>query len=152
MKKRLFARVDELLSLLLLDRESVEKVTGLPLSSLNEQDPFFAVYHGSNTKATAEISQVELRCPGPRSKMNDGLVILTLNPKLKVKVGEVRARFGQEESFNPRPAEAPRSVPNYTSYTLGKARVSFGFLEPTQGSTDNWPGSLVAVVIDRSNC
>ena len=152
MNKSLFELVDELLDLPRLNRESVEKITGLPLVSFNEQDPYFATYHGSSTDTSAEVTEVELRYPGPQSKMKDGFLILSLNPNLGLTIDDARARFGLEQCFSPRPAEAPNTVPNYTSYSPKEARLSFGFLEPTLGTSGTCPGTLVAVIIDRTNC
>lgn len=151
MSKSLFALIDELLRLPRLDHESAEKVIGLPLISSNEQDPYLVTYHGLTKEASAEVIEVELRCPGPSSKMKDGLIILSVSPDLELTIDEVRERFGEEGSYNPRPAESPSSTPNYTSYRRKKTRLSFGFLEPTQRSCSTWPGNLVTVVIDRSN-
>ncbi len=100
MNKSLFELVDELLNLPRLDRESVEKVTRLRLSSFNEQDPYFATYHGSSTEAAAEVTEVELRYPGPQSKMKDGLLTLNLHPDPEVTMDDVRTRFGLEQRFS----------------------------------------------------
>ena len=152
MNKSLFELVDELLDLPRLNRESVEKVAGLRMSSFNKQDPYFATYHGSSTDTSAEVTEVELRYPGPQSKMKDGFLILNLHPDLEVTIDDVRTRFGLEHRFSPRPAEASNTVPNYTSYSLKEARLSFGFLEPTLGTSGTCPGTLIAVIIDRTNC
>jgi hypothetical protein len=122
------------------------------MTSSDEQDPYFITYHGSEKEASAAVTEVELRYPGPRSTMKDGLVIISVSPNLKVTIDEVRAWFGQEGSYNPRPAEAPSSAPYYTSYGQKETRLSFGFLDPASGRCSALSGYLMTVVIDRTNC
>ena len=71
--------------------------------------------------------------------MKDGLLILNLHPDLEVTIHAIRIRFGQEECFDPRPAEAPNSVPSYTRYRLKEARLAFGFLWSTLDMSGTWP-------------
>jgi len=151
MGRELFEIIDRLLCLTRLDPGRVGEALGIALTPIDEGDPPFATYFGS-ADPLAEVAGVELRCPGPKSRMEDGLLILTLSPDLDVPIYAIRARFGFEESFDPRPPEAPESAPSYTTYHLGGARLAFGFLDPAPGTPGIWPSRLVYIVIDRTGC
>jgi hypothetical protein len=150
MSKSLFELIDALLSLPRLDRESVERVNGLSLISVGGQNLFFVTWKSLN-KGLGDVAEIELRCPGPKSMMKDGMVILKLCPDLKVTTDDIHARFGAPEDVHV-PPDGREGHPFSYCYSIRGAKLSFGFRESACKPRDILPVTLVDIVIDRTGC
>lgn len=89
----------------------------------------------------AIIDQVELRVPGPKANARDGLLIMTINPVINVKISEIIERFGA-----PVPdvvtSDLGETIAVYYSYSHPKGRISFEISEEQD--------KVLKVVIDRT--
>jgi hypothetical protein len=108
------------------------------LIEIDNSNEYFNHFISANN---AIINQVELRVPRPKANAKDGLLIMTINPVIDVKISDIIERFGA-----PVPDVVTSSLGEriavYYCYNHPKGQISFEISEEQD--------KVLKVVIDRT--
>jgi hypothetical protein len=131
---------DLLEDILLLDRFNSDQISQTLNMHLMKTDSnkYFNHFIGSDSNL---LDHVELRVPLPNANAEDGLLIMTINPVIDVKISDIIERFGE-----PVPdfvmSDLGERIAVYYCYKHPKGRINFEISEEQD--------KVLKVVIDRT--
>lgn len=123
----LLKAVKELSAARPFEKDRVSRLTAHQLRPVPDSgNPYFSVLSSKDERGRL-FREVELRVPGNGASAKDGLVVLTVQPKLCVERREVLESFGKESEISvPTPRQPPES-PVYLVYQYAWGAIRFGF-------------------------
>jgi hypothetical protein len=107
--------------------DGVSKVTKHKFALVpKESNAYFEVF-AAQDEAHASFRAAELRMPKAGATARDGILVLTVQPKVSVSQKEVKARFGENPELSFQTHRRPPDGPTYFVYRFAWGKVSFGF-------------------------
>lgn len=139
----LFDALDALAASLPFRVDEVSRRTGLTLTPDKDRtDEVFAAHRGRNPAAPLFV-EAELRTPGPGGTAPDGILILSLNPAVKVTARNATSRLGSEQNLIVPTPRQPADTPVYAVYRKAWGDLRLGFERGRDGR-------LVKVILDAT--
>jgi hypothetical protein len=122
-----FKTIQDLIAARPFTVEGVEKVSKHKLAAVpKESNAYFGVF-AAQDEAHPNFRALELRMPKPGATARDGMLILTVQPKVSINQKEVKAQFGENPELSFQTHRRPPDGPTYFVYRFPWGKVSFGF-------------------------